>query len=226
MINNLFSIFDTSTNSIFELNWISSLINLFILPIIFWLIPSRIRLFFKNIIFSLYNELKIILNNKFNIFNILFFIGIILIIFLNNFIGLFPYIFTRSSHLIFSISISLPLWIRLIIFGWKNNTNFIFSHIIPQGTPNILIPFIVIIETIRNIIRPGTLAIRLTANIIAGHLLLTLLSQRAVNSYIYICLLIILIQIILLILEFRVSIIQSYVFTILRTLYTKETNYE
>ncbi|WP_159189733.1 F0F1 ATP synthase subunit A [Klebsiella pneumoniae] len=48
-----------------------------------------------------------------------------------------------------------------------NNYNHIFTHIIPQGTPIILIPFIVLIETIRNIIRPRTLSIRLTANIIA-----------------------------------------------------------
>jgi len=224
MINNLFSIFDTSTNSIFEINWLSSWLNLFILPLFFWIFNSRIKKILKIIIFSLYIEFKIIIKGKFNQINILLFITILLIIFLNNFLGLFPYIFTSSRHLIFSISFSLPLWISLIIFGWLNNTNFIFSHIIPQRTPNLLIPFIVLIETIRNIIRPGTLTVRLTANIIAGHLLLTLLRQRALNVNILISIIIILIQIILLILEVRVSIIQSYVFTILRTLYSKETN--
>lgn len=43
-----------------------------------------------------------------------------------------------------------------------------FAHLVPQGTPGALIPFIVLIETIRNVIRPGTLAVRLAANIIAG----------------------------------------------------------
>lgn len=138
--------------------------------------------------------------------------------------GLYPYIFTRSRHIIFSIRISMSIWLGLILYGWKNNTNFIFSHIIPQGTPILLIPFMVLIETIRNIIRPITLTIRLTANIIAGHLLLTLLSQRANSIYILISCIIIIIQLILLILEFRVSIIQSYVFIILRTLYSKEIN--
>jgi F-type H+-transporting ATPase subunit a len=75
----------------------------------------------------------------------------------------------------------------------------------------------VIIETIRNLIRPGTLAVRLTANIIAGHLLLTLLGNNgpAINH----TLLTILIaaQTLLLILEAAVAIIQSYVFAILRT---------
>lgn len=224
MINNLFSTFDTSTNTIIDLNWLSSWLIILFIPLTFWLLSSRNIFIIKLILINIFKELKIILNNKFNSFNLLLFISIFIIIFINNFIGLFPYIFTRSRHLIFSLSISLPLWLSLIIFGWINNTNFIFSHIIPQGTPLILIPFIVIIETIRNIIRPGTLSIRLTANIIAGHLLLTLIRQRASNSYIYISIIIIITQIILLILEFSVAIIQSYVFTILRTLYTKETN--
>jgi F-type H+-transporting ATPase subunit a len=49
---------------------------------------------------------------------------------------------------------------------------------VPQGTQTMLITFIVIIEIISNLIRPGTQAVRLTANIIAGHLLLTLLGNN------------------------------------------------
>jgi len=78
------------------------------------------------------------------------------------------YIFTRTRHLTLTLTLALPLWVRFILFGWIKNTNHIFEHLIPQGTPTLLIPFIVIIETIRNLIRPGTLAVRLTANIIAG----------------------------------------------------------
>jgi len=55
------------------------------------------------------------------------------------------------------------------------------AHLVPIGTPPILIPFIVLIELIRTIIRPLTLAVRLTANIIAGHLLLVLLSSLMTN---------------------------------------------
>lgn len=97
-----------------------------------------------------------------------------------------------------------------------------FAHIVPQGTPFILIPFIVLIESIRNIIRPGTLAIRLSANIIAGHLLLTLLGNTGNSlSTIFVSFLIFS-QLLLLTLESAVAIIQSYVFTILSTLYSRE----
>lgn len=99
-----------------------------------------------------------------------------------------------------------------------------FAHLVPQGTPRILIPFIVIIETIRNIIRPGTLAVRLIANMIAGHLLLTLLGNTGSSlSSIFLSLLIFS-QILLLLLESAVAIIQSYVFAVLSTLYTREIN--
>jgi F-type H+-transporting ATPase subunit a len=93
---------------------------------------------------------------------------------------------------------------------------------VPQGTPSVLIPFIVIIETIRNVIRPGTLAIRLSANIIAGHLLLTLLGNTGNSLSSSLLAILILTQLLLLSLESAVAIIQSYVFTILRTLYSRE----
>jgi F-type H+-transporting ATPase subunit a len=63
----------------------------------------------------------------------------------------------------------------IIIYAIINYFNDTCSHLTPQGTPLILIPFMVLIESIRLIIRPITLAIRLTANIIAGHLLISFL---------------------------------------------------
>jgi F-type H+-transporting ATPase subunit a len=83
-------------------------------------------------------------------------------------------------------------------------------------------PFIVLIETIRRVIRPLTLAVRLIANIIAGHLLLTLLGNQAVATSITIIRLVLLVQLALLALELAVSIIQAYVFSVLLTLYTRE----
>nr|YP_010716459.1 ATP synthase F0 subunit 6 [Gotra octocincta]WDQ40355.1 ATP synthase F0 subunit 6 [Gotra octocincta] len=225
MMSNLFSIFDTNTNSIIDWNWSSIFSNLMMLPNIYWMLQSKFFTLYHKINLILINEFKIILKNKFNNFNLIYFVSLFMLILINNFMGLFPYIFTSSSHMIFSICLTIPFWISLMIFGWLNNTNFMFSHLIPQGTPLVLMPFMVLIETISNVIRPGTLTIRLTANMIAGHLLLTLLSQSASNSsLISICLTIVMIQIILLILEFSVSVIQAYVFSILTVLYTKETN--
>lgn len=132
--------------------------------------------------------------------------------------------FTRSSHMIITLSLSLPLWFTLILFGWIQHTNHMFAHLVPQGTPPVLIPFIVLIETVRNVIRPGTLAIRLAANIIAGHLLLTLLGGTGPSLTLSILSILLFAQILLLLLEAAVAVIQSYVFAVLSTLYTGEIN--
>lgn len=224
MITNLFSVFDPSTTIFnFSLNWIRTFIGLIIIPYSFWLIPSRINFIWNKIIYTLFNEFKILLGpiNKNNAF---IFSSLFIIILFNNFLGLFPYIFTSTSHLTITLSLALPLWISFIIYGWFNNTQHIFAHLVPQGTPPILIPFIVCIETIRNMIRPGTLAVRLTANIIAGHLLLTLIGNTGNSLNSILLTVLIFRQIALLTLESAVAIIQSYVFAVLSTLYSREVN--
>ena len=87
-----------------------------------------------------------------------------------------------------------------------------------------LTPLMVLIETVRNVIRPGTLAIRLAANIIAGHLLLTLLGNTGPSIGKALIPVLVVSQILLLVLESAVAVIQSYVFAALRTLYAREVN--
>lgn len=222
MINNLFSIFDPSTSPNLSLNWSSLLIVFLFTPLIYWTIPSRIQTFWFSISHFLIKELKINFS-KLRIKFIIIFISIFWLILTRNFIGLFPYIFTPTSHINISSFIAIPLWLTFIGFGWIKFTNSIFSHLVPLGTPIILSSFIVIIETIRNIIRPITLAIRLRANIISGHLLLCLL-RNTLNNLRSIFPIIAPLLIILLILESAVAIIQSYVFITLSTLYLNEIN--
>lgn len=97
-----------------------------------------------------------------------------------------------------------------------------FSHLVPQSTPSALMPFIVLIESISNIIRPLTLSVRLIANIVAGHLLITLLGNQTALASRIILMSLLITQILLLTLESAVAIIQSYVFAVLTTLYSRE----
>lgn len=83
-------------------------------------------------------------------------------------------------------------------------------------------PFMVLIETTRNVIRPGTLAVRLAANMIAGHLLLVLLGNQGPSMSSSILSFLLITQILLLTLERAVAVIQSYVFAVLATLYSRE----
>jgi len=223
MIANLFSTFDPCTNFYFSLNWTRILLGFLIIPPIFWLIPSRTSIFIIKIISILHNEFKTLIKSEIFKGRTLVFISLFRLILFNNFLGLFPYVFTCTRHLVLTLTLSLPLWLTFILFGWIRNTTHILAHLVPQGAPSILLPFLVLIETTRNIIRPGTLAIRLTANIIAGHLLVTLLGNSGSSLRFYILNILIIAQILLLILELAVTIIQSYVFSILSTLYSRET---
>nr|YP_010287433.1 ATP synthase F0 subunit 6 [Menophra senilis]UKT61764.1 ATP synthase F0 subunit 6 [Menophra senilis] len=225
MMSNLFSIFDPSTNLFnLSINWISTLLGLIFTPYSFWLIPNRHYYFWNFILLKLHNEFKTLLKNNYFQGSTFIFISLFSFVLFNNFLGLFPYIFTSTSHLNLSLSISLPLWLSFMLYGWINNYQHMFSHMIPQGTPAVLMPFMVLIETISNIIRPGTLAVRLTANMIAGHLLMTLLSSTGSNMASYMIIFLVIIQILLLILESAVAVIQSYVIAILSTLYSSEVN--
>nr|QVM79157.1 ATP synthase F0 subunit 6 [Aegolipton marginale] len=224
MMTNLFSSFDPTTNFGLSLNWTSTFIGMMIIPASFWLIPSRFSMIWNKIIITLHKEFKVLLGNKNSKGSTIIFVSLFTLILFNNFLGLFPYIFTSTSHLVLTLTLALPLWLSFMIFGWINNTIHMFAHLVPQGTPPALMPFMVCIETISNIIRPGTLAVRLSANMIAGHLLMTLLGNTGPNLTFMLINLLIIAQILLLILESAVAIIQSYVFAVLSTLYSSEVN--
>nr|QWW91994.1 ATP synthase F0 subunit 6 [Abscondita cerata] len=222
MMTNLFSSFDPSTSMNLALNWLSIMLGLMILPSMYWMIPSRINYLWIKMCLILSNEFKIILKNKNMKKSTLIFVSLFSLILFNNFLSLFPYIFSSTSHLVLTLTLSLPLWLSFMIYGWINNTIHMLTHLVPQGTPPVLMPFMVCIETISNIIRPGTLAIRLTANMIAGHLLLTLMGSTGNKLSIVMINILIISQLLLLLLESAVAIIQSYVFSILSTLYSSE----
>nr|YP_010535575.1 ATP synthase F0 subunit 6 [Otobius lagophilus]UYB78383.1 ATP synthase F0 subunit 6 [Otobius lagophilus]UYB78396.1 ATP synthase F0 subunit 6 [Otobius lagophilus]UYL27136.1 ATP synthase F0 subunit 6 [Otobius lagophilus] len=222
MMNNLFSIFDPSTSMNFPMNWISTLIIIMIIPFMYWIIPSRYQFFWFKISNFLMNELYNNFSKK-NLKFMILFISIFWFILVSNFMGLFPYIFTPTSHINLTSMLAFPFWLTLMIFGWINLTNHMFLHLVPLGTPLLLSTFMVCIETISNMIRPITLAIRLSANMISGHLLICLLSNTifSLNSVFP---MVAPFLIILLSLETAVALIQSYVFTTLIILYLNEIN--
>nr|UBN08836.1 ATP synthase F0 subunit 6 [Neogeoscapheus hanni] len=226
MMTNLFSVFDPSTCLYnISLNWISTMLGLLLIPSSMWLNPSRHFFLWNKILMSLHKEFKTLIGYKTILKGSSFiFISLFSLIMFNNFLGLFPYVFTSTSHLTMTLSLALPMWLSFMIFGWINNTQYMFAHLVPQGTPPALMPFMVCIETISNLIRPGTLAIRLAANMIAGHLLLTLLGNTGSLLSLSLLNILIITQIALLILESAVAIIQSYVFAVLSTLYSSEVN--
>nr|QXF29946.1 ATP synthase F0 subunit 6 [Artemia persimilis] len=219
MMTNLFSVFDP-TSSLLS-NWLSMITPVLLMIVPFWLIPSRPQFLAKNTLAGLNLEMAPLMGPAAVGANILV-LSLFLFVLFNNFVGLFPFIFTATSHLAVTLSLAVPLWLSFIMYSWARETISALAHLVPTGTPTPLMPFMVLIELISNLIRPVTLSVRLAANMIAGHLLLTLLGARGTLDNIYITTAVVFSQIVLLILEFSVAIIQSYVFMTLMTLYASE----
>nr|VFU78816.1 ATP synthase 6 [Proasellus arthrodilus] len=221
MMTNLFSIFDPASSMGLSLNWLSTILGLVIITPSLFLFSSRPTLLLTNMLEYLYKEVSILLPKKTYHF-MLFFLSLFYMIMFNNSLGLLPQIFTSSSHLVFTMSLALPLWLSYYLYGWVNKFKNMMAHLVPSGTPPILIPFMVVIETVSSLIRPLTLAVRLAANMIAGHLLMTLLSNYASIFSSSMITIVVSSQILLLILETAVAVIQAYVFMVLSVLYASE----
>lgn len=222
MINNLFDSFDPASSVISApINWSASVLILIFIPILFWAIPSRWIQVWLSLSSFINKEFSNLLAGKMSGGPIVT-LRLFLFIFFRNLMGLLPHVFTRTRHIAITITLSIPLWASFIIYRLLNQTQKTLAYLVPLGTPAPLSPLIVIIEFIRNLIRPATLAIRLAANIIAGHLLIILMSRVGPTIHNYLTPMLIIGQIPLLILELAVAIIQAFVFRALVTMYAAE----
>nr|YP_009316714.1 ATP synthase F0 subunit 6 [Squalus formosus]AOW31964.1 ATP synthase F0 subunit 6 [Squalus formosus] len=142
-----------------------------------------------------------------------------------NLLGLLPYTFTPTTQLSLNMAFAIPLWLTTVLIGMLNQPTVALGHLLPEGTPTLLIPILIIIETISLFIRPLALGVRLTANLTAGHLLMQLIATAAfvlITIMPTVALLTSLILFLLTILEVAVAMIQAYVFILLLSLYLQE----
>nr|YP_009685821.1 ATP synthase F0 subunit 6 [Pronothobranchius seymouri]QDU91797.1 ATP synthase F0 subunit 6 [Pronothobranchius seymouri] len=142
-----------------------------------------------------------------------------------NLLGLLPYTFTPTTQLSINMAFAVPIWLATVILGLRNQLTQSLAHLLPEGTPTLLIPILIIIETISLFIRPLALGVRLTANLTAGHLLIQLIAMGA--NYLFplmpvVGLSVSALLLLLTLLEVAVAMIQAYVFVLLLSLYLQE----
>nr|AXB38517.1 ATP synthase F0 subunit 6 [Eupsophus emiliopugini] len=142
-----------------------------------------------------------------------------------NLLGLLPYTFTPTTQLSLNLGLAVPLWLATVAIGFRNQLTASLGHFLPEGTPTLLIPILIVIETISLFIRPMALGVRLTANLTAGHLLIQLISTATMAlmfSSPVVSILTFTTLLLLTILEIAVAMIQAYVFVLLLSLYLQE----
>lgn len=220
MIINLFSIFDPSLN-IISRSWIILFLIITLTPTLFWT-TGIFFLIYKNVINIWIKEVNYrIRHRKKGVYKIITTIFILLTLY--NFFALFPFIFSVTSHLTITFPLAYRFWVGIIFFSFFKSFKDFLIHLIPTGTPVGLIRFIVLIEVIRNFIRPIALTFRLTANIIAGHLLIRLIGGAVLSLPLLFITLGSITQMLLVFMELGVSVIQAYVFSTLLLLYLSES---
>jgi len=145
-----------------------------------------------------------------------------------NLLGMFPYFFTITSHIIVTFALAMVVILTVILAGlWKHGLKF-FNLFVPHGVPIYLIPLVTAIEIISFLSRPISLSVRLFANMLAGHITLKVFAGfivtlsalggiGVVGSFLPLAM-----AVALTALEFLVAFLQAYVFTVLTCMYLND----
>lgn len=224
----IFSSFDPFINLTYV--YISPRFWIFILARIF-LIRRRYWLSFRSLIWALSTPLDVISTqslrtSSFHIKGLTrIIVGLFIMFIIINFLGLLPYSFSYRRHIVFRLAFGLPLWLSLILSRIVYSPKIFIGGLLPSGAPDWLNPFLVIVESIRIIVRPITLSVRLVANIRAGHIVLRLVGIYR-SSYIFSSTVgvirLLFIQTFYIIFEIGICLIQAYIFCLLITLYADD----
>ncbi|GAJ29848.1 F0F1 ATP synthase subunit A [Acidomonas methanolica] len=157
-----------------------------------------------------------------------FIFAIFFFILAGNYIGLVPYSFTFTSHIVVTCAMAAAVFIISILVSLRYQGLHFFAHFMPEGVPILLAPLLVPIEILSFLSRPVSLSIRLFANMMAGHVLLEVFAGFTImlaglgmlGSVLAVAP--IALNVALTALELLVGVLQAYVFAILTCIYLRE----
>lgn len=145
-----------------------------------------------------------------------------------NLLGMFPYFFTVTSHIIVTFALAMLVILTVVGYGvYKHGLKFL-GLFVPEGVPGVLIPLVTAIEIISFLSRPISLSVRLFANMLAGHITLKVFTGFIVSlsalgfGGVLASVLPLIMAVGLTALEFLVAFLQAYVFTVLTCMYLND----
>ena len=229
MITDIFSSFDPATCSIYKSLspfsfWILSFLSISLIHPSLWITNNRYAWIYTLPIEVINSQTTRTFSLHLKGFSSIL-VPLFLILIILNLIGLLPYVFRSTSHLILTLVLGLPLWLSLIIRAAIYAPTSSIAHLLPRGAPEWLNPFLVITETLRISVRFITLSFRLAANIRAGHILLGLIgiaASSAIFSSVASFSILLIIQLGYIIFEIGICLIQAYIFCLLISLYSDD----
>jgi len=157
--------------------------------------------------------------------------SLFLFILCSNLFGLIPFWFCLTSQFYFTILLSFSMFFGLTIFGFKIQSYHFLALFVPQNVPSLLLPFLILIEVISYLSRAISLAVRLFANMVAGHVLLHILMGlclvilKGVQNLLILPVIVIFLVVLgaILTLEIGIAFLQAYVFVVLCAIYLNDS---
>ena len=157
-----------------------------------------------------------------------FVFSIFMLIAVSNIIGIIPYTFTISSHIIVTAALALTVFVTVLVYGFYKNGLKFFKLFVPSGVPVVILPLVVAIEIISFLSRPVSHSVRLFANMLAGHITLKVFASfvTMLGAFGFVgwlgALLPLALVVALTALELLVAFLQAYVFAILTCIYLND----
>lgn len=151
-----------------------------------------------------------------------FVFSIFMIVLMGNLLGMIPYSFTYTSHIIVTGVLAMIVFIGATAIGFYKHGLHFFSLFVPRGLPIFILPLIFCIELLSYLSRPVSLSVRLFANMMAGHTMMKIFAGFCVSLPIVASTLPMLVNVALVGFEILVAFIQAYVFAILTCVYLKD----
>ena len=236
MLIDIFSVFDEYNFNTFSYSfpvWIFTLMfPFFMLFSCVWVRISPLKMFYKEFV----KQCLIAIENRGKGLKLrgfpLLIVSLFRILLAVNVSGIGAYFFSVRAHFTFGFSFASVIWLSLVVSSIFNRFEQTLSLLVPSSCPDILIPFIVLLELLTICLRPLTLVIRLAINMAIGKIIIVLIGDLVLSICIS-CSITKLLRglgvriggIIILFLEIGVSFIQSYIFCILLCLYADDHRY-
>jgi ATP synthase subunit 6 len=233
-----FEIVNLATISLFNLNLSFTNLSIYTFLVVFiWFcsfnffllkfVPTKVQLFLETIFLFIHSLVEEHLGKEeFKFFP--FFVTLFSFLFGCNMLGMFPYSFTVTSHVCVTFGLSFSICLAIFILGLQHHGFHFFSCFLPSGSPLLLAPLLISIEIVSYLSHSFSLAIRLFANMLAGHALLKILAGFVWTMWgiggVFLPLSVAPISIVaaITVLELGIAFLQAYVFTVLTCIYMKD----
>lgn len=190
-----------------------------------YIVPTKFQFSFEQIYVFFFNLMKLQITSFRGLSLFHWFLAIFFIIFFLNYSSLVSYNVSITGHIIITLYLSMTFFLFFFIISFLNFRLYYLFYFYPKNVPILLVGLLILIELLSFIIRPFSLAIRLFANMLAGHTLLNIFSLfylYIIKKIYFLVFVPLFLCFLIMCLEFGVAIIQAYVFFILLCIYLND----